>query len=82
MTVIEGKVHGFSMSFLIRSHSVLKISPETSWFIASRVGGCDLQAEFCSLLSKELDLLLAVSLFVVLSAPVDVLLTVFQHAIG
>jgi hypothetical protein len=42
---------------------------------------CDLQAELGGLLSDELDLLLAVSSFVVLRPFVDVLLTILQHAI-
>jgi len=41
----------------------------------------DLESEFCRVLSEQLDLLVAVSLFVVLGAFVNVSLTVLQHAI-
>ena len=44
-------------------------------------GWGELQAESSRLLSEELDLLLAVSLFIIFSTFVDVLLAIFQHAI-
>ena len=52
-------------------------SPETS----SRVRHCDLETQLGCFLSEELDLLSAVSVLVVLSAFVNVVLTILQHAI-
>src|SRR2546427_6777462 len=52
-------------------------SPETS----SRLCQCDLEAQFGCFLSEELGLLLAISMLVVLSAFVNVSLTVLQHSI-
>ena len=45
------------------------------------MGKRDVETECRGFFSKKLDLLLAVSLFVVLSAFIDVLLTVLQHSI-
>jgi hypothetical protein len=46
-----------------------------------KLGPCDLESEFGGVLSEQLDLLVAVSLFVVLGPLVNVSLTVFQHAV-
>src|SRR5436189_1898568 len=54
-----------------------RASPETS----SRVYRCNLETQFHSFLSEELDLLLPVSLFVVLGTFVNVALTVLQHSV-
>src|SRR5258706_10374523 len=52
-------------------------SPETP----SSLCWCDLEAQFGCFLSEELDLLSAISVFVVLSAFVNVSLTILQHSI-
>jgi hypothetical protein len=45
------------------------------------MGRCDLQAELCGFFPEELDLLLAVSSFVVFRTFVYVMLTILQHSI-
>jgi len=49
--------------------------------MSSSPGLRDLESEFGCVLSEQLDLLVAVSLFVVLGPFVNVSLTVLQHAI-
>jgi len=49
--------------------------------MSSSSGLRDLESEFGRILSEQLDLLVAVSLFVVLGPFVNVSLTVLQHAI-
>lgn len=72
---------GLSLQHDSRSWGNLSDYPTLQKLDGSGGSRGDLQAKFGCLLSEELDLLLAVSLFIVFGTFVDVLLAILQHAI-